>query len=231
MVFMRHWGLSNLSDIPAFAFLALLWLKTFNLNGDRLLANLYVLAGLVLFAISTEFLQSFVPGRSASFMDFGLNVIGILFGFLIIRLFGKYNLKIFRQDLQDWLDKNKSRKNIETRTRPPRFVSLARTAGRWTQITQIYESFLSMRIRSFRVQKIQSTFFRHCQYHNVWITFHIHSPQTAEGQTIKTSVPVSVWLPALPAPLCPVECGAYSSGVGRNYRTGVQFSKKRAQRI
>ena len=81
--------LSNLAHIPAFAFLTYLWLKTFNLNGNRLLSNLLILSGLVLFAISTEFLQSFVPGRTASFMDFGLNVIGILSGFLIIRLFGK----------------------------------------------------------------------------------------------------------------------------------------------
>jgi VanZ family protein len=81
--------LSNFGHIPAFAFLALLWLKTFNLNGDRLFSNLFVLPGLVLFAISTEFLQSFVPGRTASFMDFGLDLIGILSGFMIIRLFGR----------------------------------------------------------------------------------------------------------------------------------------------
>ena len=80
---------SNLAHIPAFALLTLLWLKTFNLNGDRLLSNLLILSGLVLFAILTEFLQSFVPGRTASFMDLGLNAIGILSGFLIIRLFGK----------------------------------------------------------------------------------------------------------------------------------------------
>ena len=81
--------LSNLAHIPAFALLSLLWLKTFNWNGNRLLSNLLILSGLVLFAIVTEFLQSFVPGRTASFMDFGLNVIGILSAFLIIRLFGK----------------------------------------------------------------------------------------------------------------------------------------------
>ena len=88
--------LSNLAHIPAFAFLTYLWLKAFNSNGNRLLSNLLTLSGLVLFAISTEFLQSFVPGRTASFMDLGLNAIGILSGFLIIRLFGKSNLKLFR---------------------------------------------------------------------------------------------------------------------------------------
>jgi VanZ family protein len=81
--------LSNLAHIPAFAFLALLWLKTFNLNGDRLFSHFWILSGLFLFATSTEFLQSFVPGRTASFMDLGLNAIGILSGFLFIRLFGK----------------------------------------------------------------------------------------------------------------------------------------------
>ena len=87
--------LSNLAHIPAFALLSLLWLKTFNWNGNRLLSNLLILSGLVLFAISTEFLQSFVPGRTASFMDLGLNAIGILIGFLMIRLFGRSNLKLF----------------------------------------------------------------------------------------------------------------------------------------
>ena len=88
--------LSNLAHIPAFALLSLLWLKTFNFTGARLFSYVWVLSGLVLFAISTEIIQSFVPGRTASFMDFGLNIIGILSGFLIIRLFGKSNLKLFR---------------------------------------------------------------------------------------------------------------------------------------
>jgi VanZ family protein len=94
MAFMRHWGLSNLAHIPAFALLAFLWIKAFNANGDRLFSNLLILSGLVLFAVSTEFLQSFVPGRTASFMDIGLDLIGILSGFLIIRL---NNNKGFRE--------------------------------------------------------------------------------------------------------------------------------------
>jgi len=81
--------LANFAHIPAFALLALLWIKTLNENGDRLFLNVLILSGLVLFAVSTEFIQSFVPGRTASFMDFGLDLIGILSGFLIIRLFGK----------------------------------------------------------------------------------------------------------------------------------------------
>jgi len=81
--------LSNLAHIPAFALLALLWLKTLNWDGKGSFSYLFVLSGLILFAVSTELLQSFVPGRTASFMDFGLDLIGILSGFLIIRLFGK----------------------------------------------------------------------------------------------------------------------------------------------
>jgi len=91
---MRHWGLSNLAHIPAFAFLALLWLKTFNSNGDRPFSSFWVLSGLFLFAVSTELLQSFVPGRTASVMDFGLDLIGILSGLLIVRLFGKIPLHL-----------------------------------------------------------------------------------------------------------------------------------------
>ena len=91
--------LSNFAHIPAFAFLTLLWLKTFNANGDRLFSNLFVLSGLLLFAIVTEFLQSFVTGRTASFMDFGLNLIGIILGFLILRLSSKSSLKILGHGL------------------------------------------------------------------------------------------------------------------------------------
>ena len=82
--------LSNLAHIPAFALLALLWLKSLDLEGNRLLLDLFILSGLILFALSTEFLQTFVPGRTASFMDFGLDLIGILSGFLIIRLLGRF---------------------------------------------------------------------------------------------------------------------------------------------
>ena len=81
--------LSNLAHIPAFALLALLWLKTFNWNGKGSFSHLFVLSGLALFAVATEFLQSFVPGRTASLMDVGLDLFGILSGLLIGWLFGK----------------------------------------------------------------------------------------------------------------------------------------------
>jgi VanZ family protein len=81
--------LSNLAHIPAFALLTLLWLKTINWNGKGSFLNLFVLCSLALFAVLTEILQSFVPGRTASFMDLGLNFIGILFGLYVFRLICK----------------------------------------------------------------------------------------------------------------------------------------------
>lgn len=39
------------------------------------MANSPILAGLVLFAISDEIHQSFVPGRTASLMDIGLDLL------------------------------------------------------------------------------------------------------------------------------------------------------------
>jgi VanZ family protein len=84
--------LTNLAHIPAFALLTLLWLKTINFNGKGSFSNLFVLSGLSLFAVSTEILQSFVPGRTASFMDFGLDLIGIFSDLLIFRLFKNFVL-------------------------------------------------------------------------------------------------------------------------------------------
>ena len=70
---------SNLAHVPAYALLAFLWLKTFNRKenkGTLPMVNLLILIRLVIFAISDEIHQSFVPGRSASFMDIGLNFLG-----------------------------------------------------------------------------------------------------------------------------------------------------------
>ncbi len=49
-----------------------------------------MLAGLVFFAVSDEIHQSFVLGRTASFMDIGLDVIGIFLGFLAFKMFGVF---------------------------------------------------------------------------------------------------------------------------------------------
>lgn len=87
----------NFSHIPEYALLTLLWLKAF--TGTRfkerhVIVNGFVLAGLALFAISDEIHQSFVPGRSASFVDLGLDCLGILLGLSVNKASGRF--AIFR---------------------------------------------------------------------------------------------------------------------------------------
>ena len=70
--------ISNLAHIPAYALLTFLWFKSFagtRLKKHYVMANSPILAGLVLFAISDEIHQSFVPGRTASLMDIGLDLL------------------------------------------------------------------------------------------------------------------------------------------------------------
>jgi VanZ family protein len=66
-----------------------LWLRAFDRKkyGSHFpIANTLILIGLVLFAVSDEFHQSFVPGRTASLMDVGLDLIGIFLGFSVSQL-------------------------------------------------------------------------------------------------------------------------------------------------
>ena len=76
----------NFAHIPVFVLLTFFWLKTFD-AGNKESHNenhiALILSCLVLFAISDEFHQYFVPGRTASIMDFGLDLLGILFGLSI----------------------------------------------------------------------------------------------------------------------------------------------------
>ena len=44
------------------------------------MVNALILTGLALFAVSDEIHQSFIPGRSASCMDVGLDGLGIFLG-------------------------------------------------------------------------------------------------------------------------------------------------------
>jgi VanZ family protein len=93
---------SNLAHIPAYALLTFLWLKTFEkirIGGLFSGKNALILIGPILFAISDEVHQSFVPGRSASFMDVGLDLLGIFFGFGIFRIFEM--LGTFHKSLTD----------------------------------------------------------------------------------------------------------------------------------
>ena len=84
--------ISNLAHIPAYALLTFLWLKSFarTESKNNIIAFSLILAGLVFFAISDEIHQSFVPGRTASFMDVGLDLIGIFFGLWAFKIFGMF---------------------------------------------------------------------------------------------------------------------------------------------
>ena len=84
--------ISNLAHIPVYALLTFLWLKSFAKaeSKNSIIAFSLILAGMVFFAISDEIHQSFVPGRTASFMDIGLYLIGILFGLWVFKIFGVF---------------------------------------------------------------------------------------------------------------------------------------------
>ena len=80
--------LSNLAHIPAYGILTILWIKSFNgtlAYRNHIFVNMLILAGLVLFSVSDEIHQSFVPGRTASIMDVGLDLGGILLGFGVMK--------------------------------------------------------------------------------------------------------------------------------------------------
>jgi VanZ family protein len=80
--------LFNLGHIPAYALLTYLWLSSFTRTRTETYSfkiTLIVIVGLVVFAISDEIHQSFVPGRTPSFMDFGLDLLGILIGLTFLR--------------------------------------------------------------------------------------------------------------------------------------------------
>jgi len=84
--------ISNLAHIPAYALLTFLWLKSFagTESKNNMLVLSLILSGLILFAISDEIHQSFVPGRTASFIDIGLDLIGIFLGVWTFKLFGVF---------------------------------------------------------------------------------------------------------------------------------------------
>lgn len=88
----------NLAHIPAYALLSFLWLKSFagSTSRNHIITRSFILGGLVLFAISDEFHQSFVPGRSASFMDIGLDFIGIILGLWAFKIFNTLSISQLR---------------------------------------------------------------------------------------------------------------------------------------
>ena len=86
--------ISNLAHIPAYALLTFLWLKAFERRSasHSFMAAALILFGLILFAVSDEIHQSFIPGRSASYMDIGLDFIGIFFGLVVFKIFRIVNV-------------------------------------------------------------------------------------------------------------------------------------------
>ena len=83
--------LSNFAHIPVFACLSFLWLKSFPRTQNQTTA-LFILSGLVLFAVSDEFHQSMIPGRTAAISDFVLDVIGISLGFVAFKILDRINM-------------------------------------------------------------------------------------------------------------------------------------------
>ena len=76
--------ISNLLHIPVYAVVTFLWLRSF--VGSHKFTTYLIIFGALLFSISDEIHQSFIPGRTASITDFGLDLIGILLGILALNL-------------------------------------------------------------------------------------------------------------------------------------------------
>ena len=79
---------SNIIHIPAYGILSFLWFMSFKktvLQRKPLPVNCLVCIALVLFAISDEIHQLFVPGRFASVLDAGLDFLGIGIGYAVFR--------------------------------------------------------------------------------------------------------------------------------------------------
>ena len=75
--------ISNLCHIPEYGLLTFLWLKALVRRGNAdtfSMVNILILIGVLVFSVSDEIHQSFVPGRSASLMDIGLDGLGALTG-------------------------------------------------------------------------------------------------------------------------------------------------------
>jgi len=81
--------ISNLLHIPVYAAVTFLWLRSF--VGSYKFITYLVIFGVLLFSISDEIHQSFIPGRTASMADIGLDLIGILIGIVALNLSRKYN--------------------------------------------------------------------------------------------------------------------------------------------
>lgn len=86
---------SNMMHIPAYGVLSFFWFMSFKKNGNQgkgLSVNCFVCIALVLFAISDEVHQSFVPGRFVSVLDAVLDFLGIGIGFMVYKKYKSSNV-------------------------------------------------------------------------------------------------------------------------------------------
>ncbi len=80
--------LTNFAHVPLYALFAGAWGKFVIENGwvyKNPRMRLYMVLALVVFSVTDELHQSFVPGRSASVLDLGLDSIGIILGMTIVK--------------------------------------------------------------------------------------------------------------------------------------------------
>ena len=73
--------IQNLLHIPAYAILAILWMRSFDYKKIALYKALIITAFVIfLFSVITEAYQVLIPERDASLGDLGLNIMGCLIG-------------------------------------------------------------------------------------------------------------------------------------------------------
>jgi len=78
--------LQNLLHTPLFGILAFLWMRAFWYNKFNIRdAIKYTLIITIAYSVFDEFHQYFVPGRQASIIDVGLDLIGCIAGTFIYR--------------------------------------------------------------------------------------------------------------------------------------------------
>ena len=82
--------ISNLAHIPVYAAVTFFWLRAF--IGSPKMTTYMIIIGVLLFSVSDEIHQSFVPGRTPSLSDIGLDLIGMLIGLIAINISRKINL-------------------------------------------------------------------------------------------------------------------------------------------
>lgn len=88
----------NLSHIPIFIFLSIAVLQFYACFHWPVWLRITIPLGLVVFVgLATELIQAVVPGRWASFGDFKLDVIGIIYGSLLFFLFRKWEADVIRR--------------------------------------------------------------------------------------------------------------------------------------